>query len=61
MVFFYKVYIGYIGGTLYSGNFSIGYFIRYCIRYFKGYMYRYSERYPIRISIGYTGNPSLKF
>ena len=40
MVFLYKVYIGYIGGTLYSGNFSIGYFIRYCIRYFKGYMYR---------------------
>ena len=40
MVFFYKVYIGYIGGTLYSGNFSIGYFIRYSIRYFKGYMYR---------------------
>ena len=36
MVFFYKVYIGYIGGTLYSGNFSVG----YCIRYFKGYMYR---------------------
>ena len=44
MVFLYKVYIGYIGGTLYSGNSSIGYFIRYCIRYciryFKGYMYR---------------------
>ena len=31
MVFFYKVYIGYIGGTLYSGNSSIGYCIRYCI------------------------------
>ena len=27
MVFFYKVYIGYIGGTLYSGNFSIGYLL----------------------------------
>ena len=40
MVFFYKVYIRYIGATLYSGNFSIGHFIRYCIRYFKGYMYR---------------------
>ena len=40
MVFFYEVYIGYIGGTLYSGNSSIGYFIRCCIRYLKGYMYR---------------------
>ena len=40
MVFFYQVYIRYIGGTLYSGNFSIGYCIRYCIRYLKGYMYR---------------------
>ena len=40
MVFFYKVYMGYIRGILYSGNFSIGYFIRYCIRYFKGYIYR---------------------
>ena len=36
MVFFYKVYIGYIGGTLYSGNTLIG----VCIRYFKWYMYR---------------------
>ena len=61
MVFLYKVYIGYIRGTLYSGNSSIGYFIRYCIRYFKGYICTgYSERYPIRISIGYTGNPFLE-
>ena len=29
MVFFYKVYIGYIGGTLYSGNSSIGYKVLY--------------------------------
>ena len=42
MVFFYKVYVGYIGGTLYSGNMSIGVCITYCIRYFKGYMYRVS-------------------
>ena len=27
MVFFYKVYIGYIGGTLHSANSSIGYCI----------------------------------
>ena len=40
MVFFYTGYIGYIGGTLHSGNSSIGYCIRYCIRYLKGYMYR---------------------
>ena len=40
MIFFYKVYIGYIGGTLYSGSSSIGYCIRYCIRYSKGYMCR---------------------
>ena len=31
MVFFYKVYIGYIGGTLYSANSSIGYCKRYCL------------------------------
>ena len=30
MVFFYKVYIGYIGGTLYSANSSIGYYKGYC-------------------------------
>ena len=34
MVFFYKVYIyiyiGHIGGTLYSANSSIGYYTGYC-------------------------------
>ena len=57
MVFFYKVYIGYIGGNLYSANSSIGYCIGHCIwyctRYFKGICSRYSERHPIRISKGY--------
>ena len=34
MVFFYKVYIGYIGGTLYSGNFSIGVFYKVLYKVF---------------------------
>ena len=59
MVFFYKVYIGYIGGTL-SGNSSIGYRIRYCISILQDICTGYSERYPIRISIGYTGNSFLE-
>ena len=44
MVFFYKVYIGYIGGNLYSANSSkgncIGHCVWYCNRYFKGYMFK---------------------
>ena len=50
MVFFYKVYIC----RVYRGD-SIFW------KLLKGICTGYSERYPIRISIGYTGNPSLKF
>ena len=64
MVFFYKVYKGYIGGSLYSANSSIGYCkgIVYGIvqGILKGICSGYSEKYLIRISIGYRGNPCLE-